>query len=124
MENILSLKDEFKKVCEKSPIVYKVEDYCDYFQIYTKIFIDFLDSYLNLYLIFEDKGPCLSDSNEIYRIFDGPFDITNEMLEGFSKELNLDYNHYRFTKFVSPQTIENEIKKFEKLRDLIISNEN
>ena len=117
--DILALKNEFKTVCENNPMVYKIVDHGNYFVIFTKMLIDFEDSYLNLYLIFEDNGVCLSDSNEMYRIYDLCYDISSEMLEGFAKKLDLDYENYRFTKFVKPETFDYEFQKFEKLKEMI-----
>ena len=115
----LILKNGFFEECQNNPLVYKVEYNDNYLKIFTEIFIKREDSYLNLYLIFEDEGVCLSDSNEIYRIYDGYYDISNEMLKGFAESLDLDYENYRFTKYVTLDTLGFELQKFEKLKEMI-----
>jgi len=115
-ENVLK---DFEEVCKNLPIIYKIDNYGDYLKFYTDILFEYAEDYLNLYLIVEENGICLSDSNEVYRICDGPYDVNYEILEKFANELELDFKDYRFTKFVSLETIGNEINKFIKLKDLI-----
>ena len=118
MFNII-LKNGFFEACQNNSLIYKVENNDDYFKIFTEIFIEREDSYLNLYLVFEDEGVCLSDSNEIFRIYDGYYDELEESLEKFAKSLDLDYDNYRFTKYITLDTLGFELQKFKKLTEMI-----
>lgn len=120
MENLLSLKQEYKSICENSPLVNRIEESGEYFKIYTNILVGDTDTFLNLYLIFDEDEVCLSDSNEIYRICEGYYELSDENLENLAKIVELDYNYYRFTKIVTADSINFELEKFEKLIGLVI----
>lgn len=120
MKNIL---ESFEEVCKILPNVYKVENNDNYLKISTEILFKKAENYLNLYILLEDDYICLSDSNSVYSICDGFYDISEEILLDFANKVGLDFADYRFTKIVNLENIEEEINKFEKLKDLIESRE-
>ena len=77
------------------------------------------DTFLNLFLIFDGDDVCLSDSNEIYRLCDGFYDVSEENLKKIAEKTDLDYEDYRFTKLVDEKTIGDVISKFEIVRDIV-----
>lgn len=116
MKNIL---DSYEEVCKILPNVYKVENNENYLKISTEILFKKAEDYLNLYIMLEEDYVCLSDSNSVYSICDGFYDIDEEVLLDFANKVGLDFEDYRFTRIVKLENIENEINKFEKLKDLI-----
>lgn len=114
------LKQEYKDVCNGLPIVHRVEDAGNYLKIYTDILLGDSNDYLNLYLIFEDGDVGLSDSNNIYAILDDYYDITDQMLAEIANVVGLDYEEFRFTKWVTTLSLEQDIGRFARIVNAII----
>lgn len=114
------LKQEYKDVCNGLPTVHRVEDAGNYLKIYTDILLGDSNDYLNLYLIFEDGDVGLSDSNNIYAILDDYYEITDQMLAEIANVVGLDYEEFRFTKWVTTLSLEQDIERFARIVNAII----
>ena len=82
MEKIL---ESYEKVCSNFPNIYKVENCGNYLEVKTEIYFKWANEYLNLYIIPEENGICLSDSNNVYRISDDFYDVDEDILNVYSK---------------------------------------
>ena len=118
--NFVELKEEYKSVLSNSNHIHRVEDNGEYLKIFTDILLGKSNDYLNLYLIFEDGDVGLSDSNNIYAILDDYYKVDDEMLADIADSVGLDYEEYRFTKWVTPETVLFEILKFQDVVDDIV----
>ena len=114
------LKQKYIKLLEDCPLIHSVSDEGTYLKIFTEILMGETDTFLNLFLIFNDDEVCLTDSNEVFNLCEGFYDLPDEKLADFARYVGLDYNKFRFTKIVNLNNIIMEIQKFDKLKDLIV----
>lgn len=110
---------EFEEYCKALPIIYSVENRGNYLKLNTEILFKKAESYLSLYLVVEDDGVCLSDSNSVCDFCDAYYDTSDEFIEKCAKQVDLDFENFRLTKYVTLSSIETEINKFEKLKNLV-----
>lgn len=114
------VKENYKNICKNLKIIHRVEDGDEYLKIYTDILLGISNDYLNLYLIFEDGEVGISDSNNIYAILDDYYRIDDNMLAEIAKVVGLDYDEYRFTKWVTTDSLEEDISRFARVVSAVI----
>ena len=120
--NFVQVKNEYKKVLEGLDIVHRIDDGDEYFKIYTDFLLGKSNDYLNLYLIFEDGDVGLSDANNIYAVLDDYYDVDDNMLADIARVVGLDYDEYRFTKWVTLDSLKEDIERFGRAVNSVVGN--
>lgn len=118
--NFDQVKNKYKQLLEKSGMVHKVEEDDDYFKIYTDILLGKSNDYLNLYLIFEDGDVGLTDANNIFAVLDDYYKIDDDMLYEISRVAGLDYEEYRFTKWVTLDSLKEDLERYARVVNAVV----
>ena len=105
--------DLIKAVLTISSLVRRYEEDEGYIKIITNILLGKSNDYLNLYIIFEDDGLYLTDSNNIYMIMDDYYPIDEDKYNRVSEINCLTNDNFRLYLKTHHYSLVNDLKKFE-----------
>lgn len=114
-------KQKYISLIGDFPMVHSIDDSRKYLKIYTNILLGESQNYLNLFLVWDEEGACLTDSNEIYAQLDDYYDLTEESLALLAAKYDIEFNRFQFYKLVDLSTVIMEMKKYKALVEDIIS---